>query len=182
LRSPVELSTAVPERAIDNVYVQGGEHDEPSKMKFETVSAVPQSVLVPGELTAAIASRSEHVPPGMTSSDVVVTVKLAAAARSAPTSETQPSTASVATAASNRLSGWRPEGGCGSTTGKVSSDGHSFAPGTHPRVISGAARVGDRSRPGPTPLCGKVAHDLPPKRGAVIWGQVLGVRARCAGS
>ena len=53
-RSPVALSSA-PTGAIDNVYVPA-----PSTIVFDTLPAVPQSLPIPGELAAAIASRSEH--------------------------------------------------------------------------------------------------------------------------
>jgi hypothetical protein len=43
--------------AIESVY-----RPAPSTIVFEVPLAVPQSVLIPGESTVAMASRSEHVP------------------------------------------------------------------------------------------------------------------------
>jgi hypothetical protein len=52
---------------------------------LDTLSAVPQSLAVPGELAAAIASRSEHRSPPVVSSLVVFTLSVAAAALAAQT-------------------------------------------------------------------------------------------------
>ena len=89
-RSPLVLSSA-PARGIDSTY-----RPDPSTIAFEPRLTRPQSLRVPGDSTASIASRSEHLPSCATSSSlVVVTLTVAATAATGLASGTHVTTPTV---------------------------------------------------------------------------------------
>jgi hypothetical protein len=56
-------------------------HPATGWIQEKVLLALPQSVLVPGELTAAIASRSEHCPSSAVNSSVFVVTSVAPSCR-----------------------------------------------------------------------------------------------------